>query len=323
MPAPARCRRRSKRGRRCSGRQDDRRDRTGAAAAISPRFCSSMFSLRLARAVHHFQGARAFATRAGRTRAGAPAWRERPPAPPAPLRREPAPHALLFHGHGERLVERGIVLRVHQLVRQLVEHEARELGIGIADEGREQRIVEPAQRGIRRHAADVDVVAVRAQLLGMAPRVGLANKSRGSSRSRRTESTRLCGSTENTGAANTFHTTDGPVELGVGDGSCRCRAARAPCWRTRGCDARSRGAAGSCARWSGSASQSSTGRARAITLELPADRLGVIGKRLAADDQHHRRSSRGQAPLHSKRPELQKRCTRSTTRAERISMLWP
>ena len=67
---------------------------------------------------------------------------------------QPARETLLLDRDGERLVERGVVGDVDQLVRQLVEHDGGELVVAIRHHGVEDRIVELAQRGIRRHAAD-------------------------------------------------------------------------------------------------------------------------------------------------------------------------
>jgi hypothetical protein len=83
----------------------------------------------------------------------------------------------LLHRHGEGLVERGVVAHVHHLVRKLVEYEARELCVRIADEGREQRIVEPAERRVRGYAADEDVVACKAQLLRVLARFAFRKES--------------------------------------------------------------------------------------------------------------------------------------------------
>ena len=74
------------------------------------------------------------------------------------LRRLPAGKPSLLDGNGERFVERRIVLHVNDLVRELVKDEARELGVAVADESRQDRIVEPAERRIRRHAGHVNVV---------------------------------------------------------------------------------------------------------------------------------------------------------------------
>jgi hypothetical protein len=56
------------------------------------------------------------------------------------------------------------------LVRQLVEHEARELALGVADEGRQQRIaagpVHPAERGIGGHGVHGHFEVERALRLG-------------------------------------------------------------------------------------------------------------------------------------------------------------
>ncbi len=44
-------------------------------------------------------------------------------------------------------------------MRELVEQEPCQLRVRVVDERREQRVVEPAQRGVRRHAVDYDVIA--------------------------------------------------------------------------------------------------------------------------------------------------------------------
>src|SRR6185503_16870 len=69
---------------------------------------------------------------------------------------EPAPDPFLLHGYRERLVERRVVLDVDQLVRKLMEDEARKLYLAVARKRRQHRIVEIAERRIRRHAADVN-----------------------------------------------------------------------------------------------------------------------------------------------------------------------
>src|SRR6266403_1710213 len=89
----------------------------------------------------------------------------------AALGLEPAPHAFLLDHHGERFVERGVAARVNHLVRELVEDEARQLGVGIQDEARQQRIVEPAERRVGRHAGNMHVVAGLAQLRGVPARL--------------------------------------------------------------------------------------------------------------------------------------------------------
>ena len=80
-----------------------------------------------------------------------------------PCGAQPAPHAGLLDRRGERLVELRVVLDVDDLVRELVEHHARDFGLRPADERRQHRIVEIAERRIRGHAADLDVVAGRLQ----------------------------------------------------------------------------------------------------------------------------------------------------------------
>nr|GEU28155.1 hypothetical protein [Tanacetum cinerariifolium] len=87
---------------------------------------------------------------------------------------QPALYPGLFHGRGKAFVELGVALHIDHLVRQLVEHHARQLGVGIIDEGRQQRIAEPAQRGVRGHAAHLHVVAFGAQLVGVGVGVVLA-----------------------------------------------------------------------------------------------------------------------------------------------------
>ena len=82
---------------------------------------------------------------------------------PRGFRGQPACDALLFDGHGKRLVERRVVLHVDDLVRELVEDEARELRFAIADERRQHRVVEIAERRVGGHAAQVDVVAGRGE----------------------------------------------------------------------------------------------------------------------------------------------------------------
>src|SRR6266850_2169868 len=94
----------------------------------------------------------------------------------AALGLEPAPHAFLLDHHGERFVERGVAARVNHLVRELVEHEARQLGVGVQDEARQQRIVEPAERRVGRHAGNMHVVAGLAQLRGVPARLLLGEK---------------------------------------------------------------------------------------------------------------------------------------------------
>ena len=79
--------------------------------------------------------------------------------------REPALNAFAFHGGGEGLVEHGVIGNIHDLVCQFVENQAGEFGIGIGHDGIEHRIVEPAQRGIGRHAADMDIQSLGAQFL--------------------------------------------------------------------------------------------------------------------------------------------------------------
>ncbi len=85
---------------------------------------------------------------------------ERRSAGLALLRLEPALQALFLDGDRERLVERRVVLRVDDLMRELVEDQAREIDLAVADERREHRIVEVAQRRIRGNPARVDVESV-------------------------------------------------------------------------------------------------------------------------------------------------------------------
>ena len=61
---------------------------------------------------------------------------------------------------GEGFVELRVARRVDHLVRQFVEDHARQFAVRVVDEGGDQRIAEPAQRRIRGHAADLDVVAL-------------------------------------------------------------------------------------------------------------------------------------------------------------------
>src|SRR5208282_2024578 len=75
------------------------------------------------------------------------------------LRGKPAPDTLLLDRHRERFVEHRVVLGIGNLVRELVENEARDLEVRIAQEGRRHRIVEVAERRVRRDPADVHVVA--------------------------------------------------------------------------------------------------------------------------------------------------------------------
>src|SRR5207302_3406221 len=77
------------------------------------------------------------------------------------LRREPAADPLLLDRHGEGFVEYRVVLRVRNLMRELVEDKTRDLGIGIAEDRRQHGIVEITELRIRRNAADVDIVAAR------------------------------------------------------------------------------------------------------------------------------------------------------------------
>jgi hypothetical protein len=79
---------------------------------------------------------------------------------PSALRGDPALQALFLDRDRERLVERRVVLHVDHLVRELVKDEPREIGLAVADEARQHRIVEITERGISRHTADVDVVAI-------------------------------------------------------------------------------------------------------------------------------------------------------------------
>jgi hypothetical protein len=55
-----------------------------------------------------------------------------------------------------------------------VEHEPRELEVGVADERRQERVVEPAERRVRRDAADVDVEALGLESRRLGTRLGLA-----------------------------------------------------------------------------------------------------------------------------------------------------
>src|SRR5207245_9051973 len=80
------------------------------------------------------------------------------------------------YGHldrnGERFVERSVSLHVNDLVRELVKDEARELGVAVAYEGGQDRIVEPAERRIRRHAGHVNVVPFGHQAGGLSAGIG-------------------------------------------------------------------------------------------------------------------------------------------------------
>ena len=75
------------------------------------------------------------------------------------LRREPAREPASSTVIAYDSLNAESLLDVDDLVRELVEDEPRDLGLGPAHERRQHRIVELAERRIRRHAADVDVVA--------------------------------------------------------------------------------------------------------------------------------------------------------------------
>ena len=98
---------------------------------------------------------------------------ERPDRLPRARSGEPAAHPLLLHGHREGLVEGGVVAHVHHLVRQLVEDKPRELGVRPVHDPARQGVVEPAERRVGGHAADVDVLPPGPQPLGKAQCLGL------------------------------------------------------------------------------------------------------------------------------------------------------
>ena len=91
-----------------------------------------------------------------------------------PCAREPALHARLFHRRGKGFVEQGVVLHVELLVREFVKQEARKLAFGIMDKSTEDRVVEPSQGRVSRHAADIYIVAALAQHGTRGVGIGLA-----------------------------------------------------------------------------------------------------------------------------------------------------
>ncbi len=70
----------------------------------------------------------------------------------------PFAQALALHEAGEGFVERAVAFHVDQLVRQLVEDRAGQLVVVPAQHAGQHRIGKPAQRRIRRHAADPHIV---------------------------------------------------------------------------------------------------------------------------------------------------------------------
>jgi hypothetical protein len=72
---------------------------------------------------------------------------------------EPALQSRVLHGHGEGLVEARVIGHVQQLVRQLVKDHGRELAAAVAHHGAHHRIGQLAERRIRRHTLDHDVIA--------------------------------------------------------------------------------------------------------------------------------------------------------------------
>ena len=78
---------------------------------------------------------------------------------------DPAPDSLELDRGRERLVEGRAVLHVDDLVGELVEDQTREIDLRPGEEGREDRVGEPAERRVRRHSARGDVVAVGAHLI--------------------------------------------------------------------------------------------------------------------------------------------------------------
>ena len=64
---------------------------------------------------------------------------------------------------GERLVEGGVALHIDHLMRQLMKDEPGQFTLRIADEGRQQRVRKPAQRGVGRHAPHVYLQPTAAQ----------------------------------------------------------------------------------------------------------------------------------------------------------------
>ena len=95
---------------------------------------------------------------------------------PLPMRRElvePAPDgkplagALLAHEAGKGLVQRHVIGHPEPPVRRLVDQQFGQLRLRPVNEGAQQRIVEPAERGIGRNPADVGLQAlVRETLRG-------------------------------------------------------------------------------------------------------------------------------------------------------------
>ena len=83
---------------------------------------------------------------------------------------EPTPHALLFHGRGQRFIEGGIIRHVQQLMRELMKYYGCKLDVVPCHHGAEDGIIEMTQRRIRRDPADGDVESLAAQLSGEAPR---------------------------------------------------------------------------------------------------------------------------------------------------------
>jgi len=78
----------------------------------------------------------------------------------------PLAQTLALHEGREGLVEGGVAPDVKLLVREFMEDHADHLVVAPAIHGAEQRIGEVPQRGIRRYAADPDVVALLLQLFG-------------------------------------------------------------------------------------------------------------------------------------------------------------
>ena len=236
----------------------------------------------------------------------------------AALGLEPAAHAFVLHHHGEGLVEGGVVLGVDQLVRELVEYQPRHLRLGVADECREQRVVEPAEGRVGEDAADVDVVALRTQLFGVALGVVLGEEA-------------AIGDAAGEGEAflvrldrelrHREHVPHGitAAEIGIRGVARVVRQVQIP--RREFADALRRLQARFQVCRRRRVGEPGVDRPRRREqMEVAADRLRVVRERFAACEQRQKEEQR--YALHAKRPERRNCAMSAATRPETVSILW-
>src|ERR1035437_11200574 len=91
---------------------------------------------------------------------------------PQPLRRrrsrQPAVHAFILDGRGERFVEGGVALGVNELMRKFMEDDAGDFLVAETQKGIQHWIVEVSEGGIGGNTADIGIGSRLPQFAGIA-----------------------------------------------------------------------------------------------------------------------------------------------------------